>query len=113
MHSPQEPVSPSASTPSSGSPAPDDIFSDQIPQAASFATSQQLNLSKRRLASSPSQARDIKARRRDDGAKRSFVAATDVIPREGGRRDELVDVELMEKLKQELGDPFDESDLNR
>ncbi|KAL5501663.1 hypothetical protein ACEPAH_8923 [Sanghuangporus vaninii] len=112
MHSPQEPVSPSASTPSSGSPPPDDIFSDQIPQAASFTTSQQLNLSKRRLASSPSQARDIKARRRDDGAKRSFVAA-DVITREGGRRDELVDIELMEKLKQEFGDPFDESDLNR
>lgn len=100
MQSPQEPVSPSASTASSDSPPPDDIFSDQIPPPATFGASQQLNLSKRRLNASPSQARDIKARRRDDGSKKSFMTVADVMPREGGRREELVDVDLMEKLRQ-------------
>ncbi|KAH8114327.1 hypothetical protein DFH11DRAFT_206365 [Phellopilus nigrolimitatus] len=121
MNSPQEPVSPSPSTPSSGSPPPDDIPTEHLTpiNPISPLSSQQLaspSQTKRRLASGPSaHSRDLKTRKRDDGgSKRNFGQTGEMggrEGREGGRKDELVDVDLMERLKQEFGDPFDESDL--
>ena len=75
--------------------------------------------------------RDLKSRTRDDGGGLMRTFSTDGNPREGSRREELLDVELMEKLKQglsalttlpagsifltsaEFGDPFEEDAPNQ
>lgn len=107
----QEPVSPSPSTPSSGSPPPDDTFPEHIP-SASLLTPQSSQhdklpsptLTKRRLASGGTAARDIKARKRDDGAsRRAHGHGADGATKDGrdggGRKEDLLDQDLMEKLK--------------
>ena len=106
----QEPVSPSPSTPSSGSPHPDDILTEHpsagllTPQSSQQDKVPSPTLTKRRLASGGSASRDLKARKRDDGASRRThgqggdAAGRDA--RDGGRKEDLIDVDLMEKLKQ-------------
>ncbi|THH08890.1 hypothetical protein EW145_g2397 [Phellinidium pouzarii] len=148
MNSPQEPVSPSPSTPSSGSPPPDEGVIDQSSSVnpiipLSFQQLASPSLTKRRLASGPSaHSRDLKTRKRDDGGNRRGINIAQGVEsnRDGGRREDLVDVDLMERLKQgthislfapsttqyvgvilifatrdfldaEFGDPFDESTL--
>ncbi|EJC97924.1 uncharacterized protein FOMMEDRAFT_23978 [Fomitiporia mediterranea MF3/22] len=110
MNSPPELASPSPSTESSGSPPPDETLSERAALATASQTLANLSQAKRRLASGPTANRDLKSRRRDDGSKRSFIQG-DLGVREGARKEEFVDNDLMEKLKQEFGDPFDESDL--
>ncbi|KAI5119199.1 hypothetical protein M0805_004454 [Coniferiporia weirii] len=116
MNSPPEPVSPSPSTPSSGSPPPDELFADHITSITPLTPhgSQQPpspSQTKRRPAPGSSiHGRDLKARKRDDGGGRKvFAQGAESGGRENGRKEELVDIDLMERLKQEFGDPFDES----
>jgi len=61
--------------------------------------------------------RDSKARRRDDGGnvgKRGMGIAMSALGegRDGRMKEDLVDLELMDKLKNEFGDPFDDSVMN-
>lgn len=117
MNSPQEPASPSASTPSSGSPPPEAELNAE-PVASSVVPSTILDnrdsvrgpasQTKRRLpmgSSSTHGSRDSKARRRDDGGnagKRGMGGGgmgTLGEGRDGRMKDELVDLDLMEKLK--------------
>ena len=105
MNSPLEPVSPSPSTPSSGSPPPDEIAIENVasssgPSHAPVSPSQ----AKRRLATGHSaHSRDLKTRKRDDGASRRVVESGNTYVEVAGRerqREDLADLELMEKLKQ-------------
>ena len=109
MNSPQEPVSPSPSTPSSGSPSLEDnhVLTPPLP-----STSQQReqNNTKRRLPAGSG--RDQKSRRRDDGGLQRTHTQGDFSlggMREGNRRDDLLDVELMEELKQGIVIPLIQS----
>ena len=102
-----EPVSPSPSTPSSGSPSPDDNLSEHIatglitPQSSQHdKESSSPTLVKRRLASGGSAARDIKSRKREEGmSRRAHAQGGDVVTRDAGRKEELLDQELMDKIK--------------
>ncbi|KLO09064.1 hypothetical protein SCHPADRAFT_893371 [Schizopora paradoxa] len=127
MNSPQEPASPSASTPSSGTPPPEvEQITEPVPSNAPSATDTRdsgpargsASQTKRRLpvgSSSMHGSRDSKARRRDDGghgSKRGMSGMNTHEGRDGRMKDELVDLELMEKLKNEFGDPFDNAAMN-
>lgn len=108
MNSPIEPVSPSPSSPSSDSPPPE----DSQPELLSPPTSQQYSqghspsFAKRRLPSGAGPYnRDAKARKRDDRVGASTMSLkwsgsgyTQGDARES-KKEELVDAEWMEKLK--------------
>lgn len=107
-YSPQEPVSPSPSTPSSGSPPPEDHDLDIQMEPTALATPSNSQggqlvspstITKRRLASGPAHNRDPKTRKKDDGGKRSYAGVSAELVRDG-RKDEFVDSDLMEKLKE-------------
>ncbi|ESK96527.1 hypothetical protein Moror_7035 [Moniliophthora roreri MCA 2997] len=124
MNSPPDQDSP-LSTPSSGSRTPDEIITAQPSSSAgeSAATRNMLqavssNLaqqsSKRRLhfGSAPSN-RDPKTRRRDDPRKGGGPEFWG----EGGKggkkeKDELLDQNIVDWLRKEIGDPFFESTFN-
>jgi len=130
MNSPPEPASPSASTPSSDTTPPD--VEHNVEPVATTIPAAMLNLNnspmrgptasqtKRRLpmgSSSMHGSRDSKARRRDDGGnvgKRGMGIAMSALGegRDGRMKEDLVDLELMDKLKNEFGDPFDDSVMN-
>lgn len=107
----QEPVSPSPSTPSSGSPPPDESLNDHLssslitPQSSQQQQLPSPTLTKRRLVSggTSANARDLKARKRDDGSGRRAPGQGDAsgrYGREGGQKEEFIDQDLMDKLKQ-------------
>ncbi|KAK0239477.1 hypothetical protein EDD85DRAFT_822030 [Armillaria nabsnona] len=118
MNSPPEPSSPTLSTPSTVSPSPEDVNFN--PNAQSSTTSNLLNMvtstlspgsSKRRLPGSGSfgsgSSRDTKSRRRE-GAQRLMVggsAAWD--SKEPSKKEDMTDVQTVEMLRKEIGDPFD------
>lgn len=105
-----EPVSPSPSTPSSGSPPPEDILND--PPLSPPVVVPNSSQAKRRLPTgTPSgHSRDLKTRKRDDGNSRRTGGGGWTDGREGGKqREELVDIELAERLRRDFGDPFDET----
>ncbi|KAF8891368.1 hypothetical protein BD779DRAFT_1514873 [Infundibulicybe gibba] len=113
MNSPLEPGSPSPSTPSSGSPPPEEVN----PQASSGGASHLLNLasqvtsslsgasSKRRLGGSGPSAstsnRDPKSRRRGESNRGGWD-----IGKDSGKKEDLVDSSLVDQLRKEIGDPF-------
>ncbi|KIM89527.1 hypothetical protein PILCRDRAFT_813459 [Piloderma croceum F 1598] len=137
MNSPTEPGSPSPSTPSSGSPPPDELeqiqasnrgpsilgkFTNSFTGGASSSASP----SKRRLPGgssfgAASNTRDAKTRRREDGMG-TGGSGRDRDRRSGGDRegwdgkgrkdkDELVDGSLVEILRRDFGDPFLEGQI--
>ena len=113
MNSPTEPVSPSPSTPSSGTPPPEDVQVDTLspPSSQHQLQGHSPSLTKRRLPSGAGpHSRDVKSRKRDDrgggsamsaaAAKWSMSGFSQGEGREGqSKKEELVDVELMEKLR--------------
>lgn len=97
MNSPQEPASPSPSTPSSGSPPPDENISHSTALSSSHQLPSPGQIKRRLVSGSAVYGRDLKSRRRDEtSAKKPFVQEHS--GREN-RKDELVDIDLMEKLK--------------
>ncbi|KAF9469388.1 hypothetical protein BDZ94DRAFT_1244331 [Collybia nuda] len=134
MNSPPEPGSPSLSTPSSGSPPPEEINA----QASGSTSTHLMNTitshltstfsgssSKRRLPGgsgygASSSNRDPKTRRRGDtgrgqGGDRSGGGSNWDNSKETGRRekDDLVDNGIVEFLRKEIGDPFQDSIIKK
>ncbi|TDL22115.1 hypothetical protein BD410DRAFT_839930 [Rickenella mellea] len=126
------PVSPDPSSSSSDSPTDEtQLFGDQVAPLSPSATPTTGNASvilqspgqaKRRLPTGTQSAhsRDSKTRKRDDGNSRRTAGGgggntagswTDGREGGGGKREELVDIELAERLRREFGDPFDETML--
>ncbi|KAF9053137.1 hypothetical protein BJ165DRAFT_1445686 [Panaeolus papilionaceus] len=136
MNSPPDPGSPSMSTESSGSPPPEEInFSLDAPNQESSGQGYLSRLaaltpgisrtseassggSKRRLPTGSSfgaggSSRDAKTRRRGDSSGTGRVNWEGGMTREpsGGPRkekDDLIDSGLVELLRKEIGDPFQE-----
>ncbi|KII90836.1 hypothetical protein PLICRDRAFT_174197 [Plicaturopsis crispa FD-325 SS-3] len=115
MNSPTEPGSPSPSTPSSGTPPPDEP--QYIPTAPSSSQTREAPTApKRRLPAGASFAaastmRDAKTRRREEGGSRRGGGGAAWEGKEGGRRgdkEELVDGQLVDYLRKQFGDPFNE-----
>ena len=97
LNSPQEPASPSPSTPSSGSPPPDENISHSTALSSSHQLPSPGQIKRRLVSGSAVYGRDLKSRRRDEtSAKKPFVQEHS--GREN-RKEELVDIDLMEKLK--------------
>jgi hypothetical protein len=104
MNSPPDPGSPSPTTPSSGSPPPDEYplppSSSQIEQTSMFLSSP---TSGKRTRNAPTSSRDAKTRRRDDPGQSSTGRRAGHgygRSQESGRqKDDLVDSQLVEILK--------------
>ncbi|KAH9949866.1 hypothetical protein B0H21DRAFT_819793 [Amylocystis lapponica] len=118
MNSPTEPASPATSV-SSGSPPLDDLplnFNDES-TSVSIAPSAAPNTFKRRLPGggafgSGFSTRDAKSRRREDmglGGRRGGWEARE----SRSQKDELVDGYLVDELRAQFGDPFDDSTVKR
>lgn len=123
-----EPGSPAASTPSSGSPPPDEFPEESQSKTSSWASTLTNALNPRALApgkrrqppaggSAGSSVRDAKTRRRDEGNVRKQSSGPGgsgwVEGKQKGDKEELLDMALAERLRKELGDPFDESTLKQ
>jgi hypothetical protein len=116
-----EPGSPAASTPSSGSPPPEEFPEESQSKSSSWASTLTNALNPRGLApgkrrqppagsSVGSSARDPKSRRREEGnVRKQSNGPGGAVWGEGKSKDELVDLALVERLRKELGDPFDET----
>jgi len=125
MNSPPDPASPATSTPSSGSPPPEEA-SSYVPATASnylsnltshitatfVGGSSSSSSSKRRLPTgstfgAASSTRELKTRKRGEPG-RSGGTAWEGIKESGGKKekDELLDQALVEHLRKEIGDPF-------
>ncbi|KAF9779167.1 hypothetical protein BJ322DRAFT_1088940 [Thelephora terrestris] len=123
MNSPPEPGSPSPTTPSSGSPPPDEL---QLPSAGN---TQELEDTSRFFASQskkPSRTgflRGLKLRKKEDTAasgsgkqeRGAPLSATSswVEGTQRAMKEELVDQALVDHLKRKFGDPFDDSLLKK
>ncbi|KAG9226542.1 hypothetical protein CCMSSC00406_0005791 [Pleurotus cornucopiae] len=128
MNSPPEPASPSTSTPSSGSPPPEEI-TFQVPESqssSSFAAGVGQLLSnfvggssnsgpagassKRRLPAGGSfgnaSSRDPKSRRRDDPRKYGSGGGPNWAEGPKREKEDLVDQHVVDLLRNQLGDPF-------
>ncbi|KDQ33047.1 hypothetical protein PLEOSDRAFT_1099030 [Pleurotus ostreatus PC15] len=119
MNSPPEPASPSTSTPSSGSPPPEEI-NFQVPESqssGSFAAGgDRATLgpagasSKRRLPAGGSfgnaSSRDPKSRRRDDPRKYGSGGGPNWAEGPKREKEDLVDQHVVDLLRNQLGDPF-------
>ncbi|KAH6902731.1 hypothetical protein BKA70DRAFT_1304385 [Coprinopsis sp. MPI-PUGE-AT-0042] len=129
MNSPGEPISPSPSTPSSATP-PNEEVGFQGTQGGSdskgFMSSLTSSLShfagggssKRRLPAGgsfgqSSSNRDLKSRRRENTGSRMGTADWEGKQSSGAgakrERDDLLDPHLVDYLRKEIGDPFQES----
>ncbi|KZT18246.1 hypothetical protein NEOLEDRAFT_1143645 [Neolentinus lepideus HHB14362 ss-1] len=104
MDSPMDPGSPESSISSPSTPPPDE------PSVMTATPAMLMGMgstpSKRRLPSGPGvfgREMAAKTRRKDQGGARWSEG------KERRKDEELVDVALMEELKKQLGDPFDES----
>ncbi|KAJ8522396.1 hypothetical protein ONZ45_g1049 [Pleurotus djamor] len=119
MNSPPEPVSPATSTPSSGSPAPEEInfhpAENQAPSASFTSGLDRLlgNIipgAKRRLPAggsmSSTSARDPKSRKREDPRKFGGSSGPSWSEAPKREKDDLVDQNVVEHLRKQLGDPF-------
>ncbi|KJA24269.1 hypothetical protein HYPSUDRAFT_539569 [Hypholoma sublateritium FD-334 SS-4] len=123
MNSPPDPSSPSPSTPSSGSPPPEEAYpSGTGAGSASYLANLTSHIgsafsgssaSKRRLPTGSSFAagstRDAKSRRRGESG-RPGNPNWDGLKDNGGKKekDELIDTALVDYLRKEIGDPFQE-----
>ena len=110
MNSPPDPGSPSVSTPSSGSPPPDEINpqssnASRLMDLASHITSSFSSSSKRRLPVGSSFAsssnRDHKTRRRGDSGRSMGASGGNWDGLKEGKRekDELIDIHIVESLR--------------
>ncbi|KDR73713.1 hypothetical protein GALMADRAFT_251521 [Galerina marginata CBS 339.88] len=120
MNSPPDPGSPSPSTPSSGSPPPEEVnFQQNTSSYLANLTSHisatfSGNSSKRRLPAgssfgAASSARDAKTRRRGESGRQNTSTTWEGLKESvGGKKekDELIDNALVEYLRKEIGDPF-------
>ncbi|KAF9653357.1 hypothetical protein BDM02DRAFT_3107974 [Thelephora ganbajun] len=124
MNSPPEPGSPSPTTPSSGSPPPDEL---QLPsigntQEPDTDTSRFFNSQSKRSART-GVLRSLKPRKKEDtiistGGKQERGAPLSATSSwvEGTQRtmkEELVDQGVADQLKRRFGDPFDDSLLKK
>ncbi|KAF9447870.1 hypothetical protein P691DRAFT_670578 [Macrolepiota fuliginosa MF-IS2] len=121
MNSPPDPGSPTDSTSTSGTPPPEEVVSGNVQaesrssglglfQLANQITATLSGSSKRRNPSggpnaNASAARDPKLRRRGEGSRSTWEARGET---QGSRKDkdELVDANIVEYLRKEVGDPF-------
>ncbi|KAF8197596.1 hypothetical protein BJ912DRAFT_846159 [Pholiota molesta] len=131
MNSPPDPGSPSPSTPSSGSPPPEEeAYAANTAGSTNYLANLTTHIgaafsgsgssSKRRLPSgafgSGGSARDAKTRRRGESG-RAGSTTWDSGVKDGGatggkkEKDELIDTALVEYLRKEIGDPFQEPGL--
>lgn len=110
MNSPPDPGSPSVSTPSSGSPPPDEVNpqssnASRLMDLASHITSSFSSSSKRRLPVGSSFAsssnRDHKTRRRGDSGRSMGASGGNWDGLKEGKRekDELIDIHIVESLR--------------
>jgi len=121
MNSPPDPGSPSPSTPSSGSPPPEEVNFQPNPGSSYLANFTSHisatfsgNSSKRRLPAgssfgAASSARDAKTRKRGESGRQNSSAAWEGLKESAGgkkEKDELIDNALVEYLRKEIGDPF-------
>ncbi|KAF8237712.1 hypothetical protein L208DRAFT_1356013 [Tricholoma matsutake] len=128
MNSPPEPGSPSISTPSSGSPPPDEINpqssnASRLMDLASHITASFSSSSKRRLPGGSSfgasaSNRDHKTRRRGDSGRNQATGGSagnwDGLKEGKKEKDEnLIDSHIVEHLRKEIGDPFQDTGLQR
>ncbi|KAI0916746.1 hypothetical protein AcW1_007888 [Taiwanofungus camphoratus] len=114
MESPREPASPSSSS-TSGSPPPEERVPDESTFINMSSASSLSGPPKRRLGPSPfgggPNARETKSRRREDNMMRKMGPAI-WDSREAGMvrpKDDLVDQPLVDNLRKQFGDPFDDS----
>ncbi|KAH9943619.1 hypothetical protein B0H21DRAFT_823705 [Amylocystis lapponica] len=119
MNSPPELASPATSA-SSGSPSPDELSLSPrtfVEESVAVSLSQFIapSGSKRRLPGGNAvphrfSARDTKSRRREDiglgGRKNTYGEGRDMTR---SQKDDLVDYQLVEQLRADFGDPFDDS----